>query len=824
MKPRNHIALFFFTLSAMAATSASATQTFCVDTVGEFNTAYATADEENVVIRVVRGTYNMTGSCIDAATPCDVDDDVTIRGGYEPGCGSRTLSAVDTVFTRPGGGLVIDTSGSAMSGNGDVLLESLTFRNVPSGMGIVTESQLLPDAYVSLRRIWFDQTGGLHVYRTADVAVQQSLFSATTAACALRIENMPPGSYPYLESATIQHVTIAGSSGDGLCIGGVDSEGWSLALMNSIAWDNDGDDIVLDAKSGEPIEAHIYNNTYATLVSGALSMSPSGTLGSNPQFVNPAAGDFELGGTSASINSAFPQTNVDNEFDLKGDPRRFSIAADRGALESPVGSTAATLVVTNTADAGLGSLRQAILDANQSPNVNRIEFAISSSCGPRVINLASNLPGILYPVKIDGYTQPGASRNSQLSGSNGQLCIILQQGAGSSAFQGLSISGSAAADMQLQVDGLGFSNFLVAGISLGAGNGHTVLGSQFGGSIGAVNLSPSGYGVRVYYEAVGVQIGGPEPSDRNVFVDALEGAISLTGGLGVYSRLGLVQNNYIGLAADGITPGPNGFGISIHGSDNRIIDNVISANDEVGIDISGSNAKHNRIENNVFGRPAVLCFPATCNRGNGSHGVLIRDGAVTTTVRGNTFANNGGDGVAVVAANRHKISANSFFDNVGEGIDLGNDGFTPNDNDAAAPPSSAGNVNQNYPLLSVATGTVASGVASGTLASVNGSYLIEFYATDSCGAFLNLGEGRYPIGSQIVTINNALAGQNGSVAFSNVTLLRPGDRVFFQQPRWVMATATRYSTGNYWQTSEFGPCIPYVTGDVLFANGFDSTD
>ncbi len=815
-------------LLALTSLSVQAAQTFCVDTVAEFDAAFETAEDEAVVIQLVRGTYDMTGSCLDALDYCRIDEDITIRGGYAAGCGSRTLSAVDTVLTRPGGGIEIETSGIQFQGNGNVVLESLTLRDMPDGITIWTESPSDADAYVSLRRLWLDQTGGLNVYRTAEVALRQSLITRTTATCAVRIENT--GLIPnvgFLERATINHVTIADSSGDGLCIGGGGGSGWFLSMINNVIWDNDGEDIRLKSEPDTTIELSNYNNTYATMVSTPVSMAPSGRLSTDPQFVNPAIGDFELGGTSTSINSAFPQSNVGNDRDLKGDPRQFSTAADRGALESPVGSTSTTLVVTSSADSGLGTLRQALLDANQSPNFNRITFDIGTSCGPRVINLQSNLPAVLYPVQIDGYTQPGAARNGQLSGSNGQICIILQQGASSSAFVGLSVGSASGGETQLQVDGLGFSNFLVAGIALNAGNGHTILGSQFGGTIGAVNLSPSGYGVSVTYQAIGVQIGGPEPSDRNVFADASEAGISLTGSLGQYASQALVQNNYIGLAANGTTARPNDKGMVVYGSQHRIIDNVISGNAEFGIDVIGDEAKDNVIEGNVFGRPATLCFPGGCDRGNGSHGVRIRDGATRNTVRNNTFAYNGGDGVAVVSARGNPLTANSFYDNEGEGIDLGDDSFTPNDNDAATPAAGAGNLDQNYPLISTAAGSIASGTASGSLASVNGWYLIEFYASNDCGAFLNLTEGRYPIGRHFLEINNAPSGQNGSATFTHVALQERGDPVFFGAPRWILATATRYTAapsagGRPRETSEFGVCIPYVVlSDLIFADGFE---
>jgi hypothetical protein len=76
--------------------------------------------------------------------------------------------------------------------------------------------------------------------------------------------------------------------------------------------------------------------------------------------------------------------------------------------------------VTNTQDSGLGSLRQAILNANARPGPDDIAFAIPASLDPNLnvpvpgfdpatqtwtINLQSALPTITDQVIIDGYTQ-----------------------------------------------------------------------------------------------------------------------------------------------------------------------------------------------------------------------------------------------------------------------------------------------------------------------------------------------------------------------------------------------------------------------------------
>jgi hypothetical protein len=88
-------------------------------------------------------------------------------------------------------------------------------------------------------------------------------------------------------------------------------------------------------------------------------------------------------------------------------------------LTNTITGTAGELVtgpftVTNTKDAGAGSLRQAILNANAYPGTDSILFNIpttdpgyQSSTGSFRITLASALPTVTDPVIIDGTTQPG---------------------------------------------------------------------------------------------------------------------------------------------------------------------------------------------------------------------------------------------------------------------------------------------------------------------------------------------------------------------------------------------------------------------------------
>jgi hypothetical protein len=132
---------------------------------------------------------------------------------------------------------------------------------------------------------------------------------------------------------------------------------------------------------------------------------------------------------------------------------------------------AATFMVTTTADAGAGTLRQAILDANADAAPDVIAFAIDS--GLQTISPASALPEVTQPVTIDGTTQPGYAGTPliELDGTNvppGLSGIALVSHTGSTV-RGLVVN-------RFAVDNQTGGN----GILLKNGGGHTIQGNYLG--------------------------------------------------------------------------------------------------------------------------------------------------------------------------------------------------------------------------------------------------------------------------------------------------------------------------------------------------------
>lgn len=200
-----------------------------------------------------------------------------------------------------------------------------------------------------------------------------------------------------------------------------------------------------------------------------------------------------------------------------------------------------------------------------------------------------------------------------------------------------------------------------------------------------------------------------------------------------------------------------------------------------------------------------------------------------TPSNANTIAHNGEDGVAVVfAANasiRKGILENSIFANGGLGIDLEDDGVTPND---PLDPDMGANTLQNYPVLTNASAIGGATTIEGTLNSTpNTLFRIEFFSSEVADPS-NFGEGQTFLGAKEV-----MTGADGNAVISAVL---PGG----PPPGQAIITSTATDTVEMANTSEFSNAIQLatsrdrlvnistrmrvLTGDNVLIGGFIITD
>lgn len=397
---------------------------------------------------------------------------------------------------------------------------------------------------------------------------------------------------------------------------------------------------------------------------------------------------------------------------------------------------AADFTVTTTNGSGPGSLRQAIIDANDLAGPDRVLFNIPGG-GVHVIDVSQNpLPPLFESLLVDGYSQPGAMPNS-LSTGNDAIILIQIDGAAATAplsglilgrgttqnggflpsnytIRGLSLTGFIAQREETQYCGQVMINS--RGITVGAVDSSVINGNFIG-------LLPDGETPRANY--IGIvgrsTIGGTDPASRNV--------ISGNTGHGV-SEASVVQGNYIGTNASGTRAVPNGIGVyggATIGGAAAGAGNLISGNSE-GIHLgtvtqclgffTHAPANNVQIKGNLIGVQADGTSPLPNQTAiqiqHGSSNIIggLEPGA------GNVIAFNGA-GVNVARAYQcgragpcdppsegDQILSNSIYGNASFGIDLGSDGPTLND---AGDADSGPNTYQNAPVIEnaqIANGTV----------------------------------------------------------------------------------------------------------------------
>ena len=285
-----------------------------------------------------------------------------------------------------------------------------------------------------------------------------------------------------------------------------------------------------------------------------------------------------------------------------------------------------TYLVTSTADALAGTLRQAILDANAHPGADTIKFSIGGG-GMQSIAPLSPLPTLTQKVTIDGTTQPGWVGDPliNLDGSN----------AGNAA--GLTVNADGC-----KIKGLVVHDFFsVGGISLDSNN-NVVSGDL---------LKFDTFGVEIAEGVSGNLIGGTTVHARNVISGNVIGVHIHNGSTG-----NVVEGNYIGTTPDGLGAFANNTGIQIdEAAGNNTVGgtaagagNLISGDStagDIGI-LIGADATGNKVRGNKIGTNAAGTAPLANNTGVDIQGSSNIVGG-TKAGAGNLISGNTNDGVLI---------------------------------------------------------------------------------------------------------------------------------------------------------------------------------
>lgn len=803
---------------------------------------------EPTTLNLEEGTYQVGDIYVIFKSP------ITFVGGFKPGtlCAQHEENPNKTIIDFGGSPNNVQFDQPRGSSGGSISFADLTLRNGdtlelwsgaeadPPYLGQHDHPGTIVLSHVRVTNFHWLRLGTYYGH----VNVNDSQFDHFAGGtCAITMN-------PFDDSvAVFNHVTMDLTGSRNLCLNWStnSSATWKYTFANSIIWASDG---TLAAVNGlnDDLENYglqndvTFDHTLFKSYLGKGQLTVLNQISSDPQWVDPASGDYHLKyppqTLSPAINAGANVANVpEPATDIAGGLRKIGSNTDLGAYESPY-SDASVFTVTNASDcgtAGCGSLRDAITQAEASaaPAVT-INFNIAGGC-PAVITLNSTLPDIIKPTTIDGYTQPNSAVNTDPLAFNAKLCIVVQPINSTTPYYGLRVPDPSNGSLTLR--GIGVGAFSAA-LELQGGANHQITGNQFGGYIDNYGFQLYGSPVEAIYMAAAngqISIGGPDPASRNAFLNVysytpiLARAIYI--GAAVNGKPGACQiiGNTFGIQDDGTFASINlNYGIYLQGSNCLISGNTIVGvtEDAIYIDAAYGGGNGNVVQSNTIGLAprgnlAGTNYGAGVRISDGVHNVVGSSTAGADLANANVIWNMDGGGVIVTGQNAYgnTIRANWIQDNglghLGMSIDLGDDGPTIND---VCDCDTGPNDRQNFPTLHSISWPATPGVGtsnqtvvvSGLLRTFPGSYYqVDVYYSDGCDS---AGKG---IAQQWIGSNEfiGLPAQVYAVPFQaqvEIPVYVPGYGA-------ISATATNNINGEG-STSELSACLPI---DTIFRDRYD---
>jgi hypothetical protein len=378
-------------------------------------------------------------------------------------------------------------------------------------------------------------------------------------------------------------------------------------------------------------------------------------------------------------------------------------------VAAPSAASASTYTVTSTADAGAGTLRQAILDANAHAGSDSVRFNLLGS-GVRTIAITTPLPAVTETVIINGRSQPGFAGTPlvRVDNASGSQLNGLRIGAGQSEVLGLEITRFAVA-VRLVGDanrvqgnligtnaagdaGLGNATGVriesgadnrVGGIASNAPNvisastnfgieivapatATRVAGNRIGTNPAGTAALANGTGLRITGGSTDNIIGGTTTAERNLISGSQQYGIRL---MDTGTAQNTVEGNYVGTTADGTGALSNGIGIRLEngptqttiGGTTAEARNVISGNAAAGIQMLGTGTA-NVVAGNYIGTSAT----GTSKLANGT-GIRVASSANTATIGGptaasrNVISGNTGNGIEFISGANHNTVTSNYI-------------------------------------------------------------------------------------------------------------------------------------------------------------------
>ena len=323
---------------------------------------------------------------------------------------------------------------------------------------------------------------------------------------------------------------------------------------------------------------------------------------------------------------------------------------------------AATYTVSTTADAGAGSFRQAIVDANGNPGGDTINFTTTGT-----IALSSTMNAITGETIIDGTTAPDdlIGPDIILSGSSSIDCMVVSNGSNTLIY-GIGFTGCRKG---VKVDNAAVSNFQVGGTGARQScyfDGSTTSGISF----------EAGSSLRAYFNSIGtlsannvgitisggntIAIGGDSAMQGNEIVSSTTHGINITGGTSVALAGNVIGARFAGTIAGN---GENGINANNGSVTSLIIGGVTAANQILGNAqngiLIGPNTQFSTIRNNYIGISATGFIAGNAQNGihlnSGNHTVGGATSSQRNYISGNTLS---GVYVTGTASSNNLISKN----------------------------------------------------------------------------------------------------------------------------------------------------------------------